>query len=246
MSYELTKTPIIINSFLSQNEIKSILQFLEKNYHLDNDKNYYLPYKYHDLDLNQKDIFFNKTNDFLSNFDNSLLEMIFPKIEKLFEDKCFYPLSALYKDYTFNPFTLRILQAGKIDIHHHIEIQSVEYFKSFFDLIKDKVDVQTQYSFVLMIQEPDFGGEIIIYDEQWKGMQYVDKQRDMLVNLEKENNAKHKISHSINLKKGDLLIFPAGKYWHKVNQTKGNTSRITLGGFISPVNDLPNEYVFWS
>ena len=43
---------------------------------------------------------------------------------------------------------------------------------------------------------------------------------------------------------GDLIIFDAGRIWHRVSEVQGTTPRLTIGGFICFSQDDHTVYYF--
>lgn len=122
----------------------------------------------------------------------------------------------------YSPFVIRIHQKGtSIPVHKdNIAYEGREY---------DISDIDEQLSCVLHLQESENGGEPIMYNKLWK------KQDEQFRNINfgyssnlisSENYSK--IS-SINM--GDLVIINP-KYYHRVTELSGNTTRITLGMFL--------------
>ena len=128
--------------------------------------------------------------------------------------------SELQNDYS--PAIIRIHEKGKIiPIHKdNVRYEGKEYALS-------KID--HQLSCVLHIQESESGGELVIYDKQWK------KEDEGLRNINfgyssriVESSRCYKISK---IRVGDLVIMNPN-YYHKVTKITGNTPRITLGMFL--------------
>jgi hypothetical protein len=236
----------IIKNFLAPKEIQTILGDLEKNYSLAPNKNHYLPYPFPSIDWSKAEMYKDKTAQFVNSFSQDLVSILQYRLNNLFKPSQFNPIQSISPGFQFNPFTLRILRPSKVDIHHHVENQSVAQYSYFFQELGYHLQVYNQFSFVLMVQAPEQGGEIILFDEVWKGHQFVEQQRQALYDMDKAGAIAQKIKEIIRLDAGDLLIFPAGITWHKVAEVSGNTDRITLGGFIGKSLTEENSYLFWS
>jgi hypothetical protein len=236
----------IVKNFLASKEIQTILEDLDKNYSLAPDKNHYLPYPFPSIDWSKAEMYKEKTARFVNSFSKDLVSILQYRLNNLFKPSQFNPIQSISPEFQFNPFTLRILRPSKVDIHHHVENQSVEQYANFFQELGYYLQVYNQFSFVLMVQAPEQGGEIVLFDEVWKGHHLVEQQRKALDDMDTADAIAHKIKEVICLNAGDLLIFPAGITWHKVAEVSGNIERITLGGFIGKSLTEENSYLFWS
>lgn len=105
-----------------------------------------------------------------------------------------------------------------------------------------------QLSFFIVMQQPESGGELTLYDMIWENV----NSKDFLENNEyviDKNGSKVYLkdleNKKINPGPGDLLIFYGGKIWHRVEPILGSKPRITLGGFINFSND-DKKLFFWS
>jgi len=124
------------------------------------------------------------------------------------------------KDYS--QAIIRIHEKGKSILIHkdNVRYEGKEYALS---------DVDHQLSCVLHLQESESGGDLIMYNKQWK------KEDERFRNIDFgyssrliESSESYKIS---NFNAGDLVIMNPN-YYHKVTRITGNTSRITLGMFL--------------
>lgn len=124
-------------------------------------------------------------------------------------------------------------------------------FEKFYEDLTKKVAVTNQMSFFIMLQQPDEGGELSLFNFRWKdGQTKVSPSEDneiiqpdgskMFVN-DNPNIVKDKIAP----KKGDLIIFQGGNIWHKVEPVKGAKPRITLGGFMG-ISVNKDKFYYWS
>jgi hypothetical protein len=129
------------------------------------------------------------------------------------------------------------------------------YFgKTFEETYKDltkKVAVENQMSFFIMLQEPEAGGELSLFNFRWKlGQTKIHPGEDNEIiqpdgtKMYVEDN-KEIIKDKIVPKKGDMILFQGGNIWHRVEMVKGNTPRITFGGFIGISIDKTKFY-YWS
>jgi len=134
-----------------------------------------------------------------------------------------------------------------MDINQHCENEAVVRCPAVFEMLDEYMSIWDQHSIVLMLQKPDSGGDIIIYNEKWVDIEQTVSQRAKLVELDKpETGGKGHINEIVTLNAGDILIFPAGNTWHKVSEAYGAKARITIGGFMGKAKAQNSTYLFWS
>ena len=145
---------------------------------------------------------------------------IYNSIGKMFPSYSVSLAHEFKKDYS--PAIIRIHEKGKsIQVHKdNVRYEGKEYALSGID---------HQLSCVLHLQESERGGDVVIYNKQWK------KEDEQFRNIEFgyssrliESTKSCKIS---NFSAGDLVIMNPN-YYHKVTKIDGNTPRITLGMFL--------------
>lgn len=132
----------------------------------------------------------------------------------------------------YKPSTVRVLQqntSNGMPPHIGQEFLSLPQLSD----LSNQADVNSQLSFFFMLQPPDVGGELEVYDLVWNdtpkelvgGMNVIEKKK------ERENLLMDKDSKRLALEKGDLLLFDGGRIWHQVRPVLGQTNRVTIGGF---------------
>ncbi len=145
---------------------------------------------------------------------------IYNGIGKMFPDYSISLAHEFKKDYS--PVIIRIHEKGKsIPVHKdNVRYEGKEYALSGID---------HQISCILHLQESERGGDLVMYNKQWK------KEDERFRNIEfgyssrlTESSEFCKIS---NVNAGDLVIMNPS-YYHKVTKIAGNTPRITLGMFL--------------
>jgi hapalindole-type alkaloid chlorinase len=110
------------------------------------------------------------------------------------------------------------------------------------------VDVFDQLSFYFMLQKPEQGGELSLFDLEWQeGQSKASLYENHDVRL--PDISVHTIykeeAQIIDPQPGDLVIFAAGQIWHRVEEVLGNKERMTLGGFAAYSYDKLTVY-HWS
>lgn len=145
------------------------------------------------------------------------------------------------------PFaTFRDLNPNTGEMTLHSGLHFYYTFPDFYKHLHTIVGDNNQLSYFTLLQKPEAGGELTIYDivqeeigRKIDDLQIENKQGELL-HIEKNlPNIK------LDLEDGDLLIFDGGTIWHRVEMVKGNKHRITLGGFMGFTNN-GEEIYYWS
>ena len=145
---------------------------------------------------------------------------IYNSISKMFPGYSVSLARELKNDYS--SAVIRIHEKGKsIPIHKdNVRYEGKEYALS---------NIDHQLSCILHLQKSECGGDLVIYNKQWK------KEDERFRNIDfgyssrmTESIESCKIS---NFNTGDLVILNPS-YYHKVTKITGDTSRITLGMFL--------------
>ena len=103
-------------------------------------------------------------------------------------------------------------------------------------------DVDYQLSCVLHLQESDAGGELIIYDKQWKKEE--ERFRNIDFGYSSEVVKDTESCKMSGFSAGDLVIINPN-YYHEVTKITGNTPRITLGMFLG-FHSKESKIVAWA
>jgi hapalindole-type alkaloid chlorinase len=105
-----------------------------------------------------------------------------------------------------------------------------------------------QLSYFLVLQNPEQGGELTVYDLLWDERitkDYPENNEFLIDPNGKKLYLTELNSFAINPKAGDVLVFSGGPIWHRVEEVKGNIPRITFGGFVNFSTDDKAIY-YWS
>ena len=123
--------------------------------------------------------------------------------------------------------------------------QQSEYY---YNLLANDIDMSDQLSFFFNLQNTEVGGELTIYDMLWKDVtgKASPDENDSVIDA-KGNTIYLKDVEQFTVKPqpGDILVFSGGPIWHRVENIKGDTPRITYGGFVNFSND-GKEIFYWS
>lgn len=142
-------------------------------------------------------------------------------------------------------YTAKVLEPNKGGIHVHIGSEFLKLLPECVELskiIKDK----HQISFFYVLQEPEKGGELTLFDVDWKSSppEFLN-ENNFQSHEERERFFKNRKKHSIPPKAGDLIVFNGGNVWHKVENIIGSRNRITLGGFIG-ISNNDEDVLYWN
>lgn len=151
--------------------------------------------------------------------------------------------------YPFGTFRYLTPQKGLMSVHCGNYFGKT--FEKFYEDLTRKVAVTNQMSYFVMLQEPDEGGELSLFNFRWKeGQTKVNPSEDNEI-IQPDgtkmymNNNPEIIKHKILPQKGDLIIFQGGNIWHKVETVIGKNPRITFGGFMGISIDK-KKFFYWS
>jgi hypothetical protein len=141
----------------------------------------------------------------------------------------------------FAPASMRILEPGFDSLEAHIHQEFPMHFPS-YQAASAQLDLTTELSYYIVLQAPEAGGELVLYNLQWQNTPNEMLQTDVfLTGIRSEDLEKHD-QMLLNLAEGDMILFAANRIWHKVAAVHGNQrERITIGGFLAKARDK-NEY----
>jgi hapalindole-type alkaloid chlorinase len=116
----------------------------------------------------------------------------------------------------------------------------------YFDVVEE-MDKAIQFSFFMMLQYPENGGALTIYDMLWPEVNAKDVFENNEYVLDKNRNKvylKDVETFSVRPEPGDILIFNGGPIWHRVEEIEGTRPRISFGGFINFSKD-GKDLFYW-
>jgi hypothetical protein len=138
----------------------------------------------------------------------------------------------------YTPATIRILPVGsQLATHCGNEM----FLRPSYGHLNSIVDNYDQISYFLTLQEPEEGGELIIYDLKWAevGPEHIlPDQRSNVGSLLADSQWM-----AVRPSAGDVLMFDGGRWLHRVDWIKGSRTRWTMGGFM--MFDPPGETLFY-
>ena len=130
-------------------------------------------------------------------------------------------LASEFQNY-YSPCVIRIHEKNKsIPIHKdYVKYEGKEYHLA---------DIDHQISCVLHLQESESGGDLIIYNKQWKKDD--EKFRNVDFGYSSQVISSCEFCKISKINSGDLVIINP-KYYHQVTKIIGTKPRITLGMFL--------------
>jgi hypothetical protein len=144
--------------------------------------------------------------------------------------------------------TFRIFYPNMGGLHVHcgnlFQAQSMFYYS----LIKNDIDMDDQLSYFLVLQQPEAGGELTIYDMLWDNVKRKESPENNEFVIDDNDNpiyVKDLRSFAVKPQPGDILVFSGGPIWHRVEDILGSMPRITFGGFLNFSKD-DQELYYWS
>lgn len=151
----------------------------------------------------------------------------------------------------FAYFGVRNLLAQKNGIDIHCENAFLYQLEpTFRSWLQENVDIENSISLFVVLQKPESGGDLILFDECWDNFQmklgettYAERHDingSLFTNRQKPRPERMNISFQL----GEGVVFRAAQIWHAIDKIEGNSNRITIGCFIAKGND--GKYYFWA
>jgi hapalindole-type alkaloid chlorinase len=89
-------------------------------------------------------------------------------------------------------------------------------------------------SYFVVLQRPEAGGGLSVFERLWEGPS---ETAGEVIPLEDNHEWDSVPSIRLTPGSGDLILFNAGRRWHRVEEIEGALPRITYGGFAAPSQD---------
>ncbi len=129
------------------------------------------------------------------------------------------------------------------------------FFGTKFELIYkhlcEEIKVVNQMSYFIMVQKPEVGGQLSVFNLRWIPGQDKEKLSEdevvILSDKSKINIDKHPMIKRIDMvpEPGDMILFQGGNIWHRVAKVFGAKERITFGGFMGVKKD-DSAFYYWT
>jgi hypothetical protein len=241
----------IIENVLTQEEVAKAIEIFEsipKELILDTNTGDIFPNPFATLshNLEKYDEYVGK----LKEFNKLPLDFLIEKLE--------YGLKKVGRTYTISkpqlkdhsgkavPTTIRHFYPDKGGLYVHCGYYFQENAPKYYEIV-EPMKKDGQLSYFLVLQRPDEGGQLTLYDMVWEKVNgktnFTDNDHVLDKNGKKidlrDVNKKH-----FNPAPGSLLVFYGGKIWHRVENIKGSKPRITSGGFLNFSND-EKKIFYW-
>jgi hypothetical protein len=152
------------------------------------------------------------------------------------------------KDKPVAPGTFRLFYPNMGGLHVHCGNLFQAQSMFFYSLIKDDIDMDGQLSYFIVLQQSEQGGELTIYDMLWDKVKRKESPENNEFVIDDEGKSIYVNtleSFAVRPKMGDILVFSGGPIWHRVEDIKGASPRITFGGFLNFSKDSKELY-YWS
>ncbi|MCF8464376.1 MAG: 2OG-Fe(II) oxygenase [Flavobacteriales bacterium] len=242
-------TGLIVKNFLSDGELKEVKQNLNQLVQIEHVQEHLtFPNSF------SRDV---KLDDYLGSsaahgssveklFESGLLKKIEEVLQKISGGKKVQVPDSGKGKYLRGTF--RIIHPLKCHIDIHCGNQFFSQFPDVYQNLTASVDVKNQLSFFILLQKPDDGGELVVYDALWEDFEqgFVDRQTLLSrKGFEVGVNDPSLLREQLKMSEGDLLVFQGGQFWHKVTEVYGSKHRITFGGFIG-FSKTDESIYYWS
>lgn len=139
--------------------------------------------------------------------------------------------------------TVRFLQPGTGRLKPHCENYFFKEFGQLFSNLNIE-EVFNPVSFFLLLQTPPKGGDIVLYDLEWKDAEKRIGDEEVETKKGKRHRFEALPQVALPVEAGDLLIFAGGEIWHQVSPPEALPARISMGGFISLSPSLDRLYLW--
>ncbi len=252
---------LILKNVLSKEEVATILKNLNsipKGKKIFNDKNNLYPRgfssytqkKLEDDDLSFK-LYFEEGKRYIDDFNQEFEVKIGERLQKIFNyignDR---PFNFLYLDekgaFPHSQFRTLYPKVGLFPVH--CENCHLSTFNSFYDHLDNLVHVKNHKSYFILLNKPQRGGEILLFDiqweegQQWRPVDMIQLSNGKVIDPIKDKHIKKML---LEVNEGDMVLFSGGNIWHKVTRIMGSKDRITLGGFFSTTKEN-NHITCWA
>lgn len=246
---------LLLESFLSSQEVedvkKQLLNSFENNdYNLKMSDGIFFPFPYssvHKDFANATDNYFKFSRDF-NQKHSKLIEFIINRIEEKFNCKV-YPLE--HELGKMSELNTRILFSQKNGIDIHCENAFIHQLRDdFSQWLYSKVDLENSISFFTVLQKPQKGGNLVIYNQTWKDISFkletasYEEKHDIHGSIFTNRNVKNLTKEIVDISVGEAIFFRAAQIWHGISKIESSPDRITLGCFLAEGSD--GKIYYWA
>ncbi len=165
---------------------------------------------------------------------------IFSFLARLGKGRDFVP--AIHTD--GQPFAMsgvRILEGGREPLEAHIHQEFPLHFPSYQGVTR-QLDLATELSYYLVLQAPDEGGDLVLYDLNWENTPQDFLDSSAFMSKVRADRLESADRMQLRLQAGDAILFAANRVWHRVEPVAATSkARITVGGFLAKAREN-NDY----
>lgn len=154
-----------------------------------------------------------------------------------------YKTDGVNRPFTFA--TYRFLSPSEGGMHIHCGSMFREIYPNFYKQLDKMVNFDGQLSYFLMLQRPEKGGKLRLFNAEWKDYKVHRDDRGFIGADGHVQSMEETTTQDIDPMPGDLLMFVGGDIWHEVTRPEQGLPRITLGGFLAYSNTRDQIYI-WS
>jgi hypothetical protein len=259
----------LIKSFLTKEEVAKVLKNLEK---VNEDKKAFTSVGYtypmifaeysgriaslpEEVQVDKNHAYFLENLAFKNDFSNEFEVDIPGRLSSFFSsisgDLEVGVPSGGYGDGVYPFGNFRYLQPGSGFMAIHCGNFFQTRFKEVYQNLSKQVAVRNQLSYFIMLNKPDAGGKLTIFNLRWEdGQTKVDNMEDKDVILPsgkviQPDSQKGIEPFDIDPQPGDMVLFQGGNIWHRISNVEGSQPRITFGGFMGKGLD-GKRFLYWS
>ena len=152
------------------------------------------------------------------------------------------------KDKPVAPGTFRLFYPGMGGLHVHCGLLFQAQSMFYYSLLENDIDMDEQLSYFVVLQQSEEGGELTIYDMLWDKVKRKEAPENNDFVIDEAGNhiyLENVRNFAVKPQPGDILVFSGGPIWHRVEDIKGQSPRITFGGFLNFSNN-DKELFYWS
>ncbi|PCH95433.1 MAG: hypothetical protein COB85_04565 [Bacteroidetes bacterium] len=131
---------------------------------------------------------------------------------------------------TFIPSSVRVCKPYKGAIGSHVG-NDFNYKMPEIQLLDSMAKLEGQLSYFLLLEQPESGGELVLFDLLWPESPESISNQEQLGNEERDEVLDNLQKMHIAPQAGDMILFAGGRIWHRVKDIGGSVDRITIGGF---------------
>lgn len=176
-------------------------------------------------------------------FQHRFEALVFSTLAKLSGEFGIYP-AAHRQNAVFSKASIRILEPGFNSLEAHIHQEFPMYFPS-YQAVNTQLDLTTELSYYILLQKPESGGALVLYDLQWENTPANMLKTNVFLTGVRSEDLEQYDQMLLDLDEGDMILFTANRIWHKVAAVTGNTrERITIGGFLAKARDAKEYRIF--